>query len=241
MRYLYPGPNPKGWIWMFYKSGGWKGFQIYGKIKIYKSGSQWFFLCGVCGQFFWYYLLRKMFFLEHLPYRQREFLEKIRKILAPGGLLILATPNLTSFFKKERGCFFGRSPYWDLDDFFFAGAAILGHFREFTGEELKKMAGLERIWSLAVKSIIRISRADGSGVLKKCRLWFPGLFPAFSRPAATLFFLSLKNYKAKLSWKMRGGIYFFRLASGRLLIPPIIIMFLDSPLRTKKYIPPRFI
>lgn len=86
---------------------------------------------------------------EHLPYRQREFLEKIRKILAPGGLLILATPNLTSFLKRAR-MLAGRSPYWDLDDFFKNGQPF-GHFREFTGEELKRMANWSGFEVLAVK------------------------------------------------------------------------------------------
>lgn len=75
---------------------------------------------------------------EHLQYTQKEFLEKVYKILKPGGYLFLATPNLTSVLKRFR-MLFGRSPYWDLEDFFLR-KQLFGHVREFTGDELKKMA-----------------------------------------------------------------------------------------------------
>ena len=77
---------------------------------------------------------------EHLKYTQLEFLEKIYQILAPSGYLFLATPNLASFLKRAR-MIFGRSPYWDLDDFFLHKQPF-GHTREFTAAELKRMAEL---------------------------------------------------------------------------------------------------
>ncbi len=75
---------------------------------------------------------------EHLRYNQKEFLEKIYKLLAPGGILILSTPNLASALKRAR-LLLGRSPYWDLKDFFL-NKIPYGHIREFTSEELKWMA-----------------------------------------------------------------------------------------------------
>lgn len=77
---------------------------------------------------------------EHLRLTQKEFLEKVYRILKPGGYLFLATPNLTSFLKRFR-MLFGRSPYWDLDDFFL-NKMPFGHIREFTARELKRMAEL---------------------------------------------------------------------------------------------------
>lgn len=77
---------------------------------------------------------------EHLRYSQKEFLDRVYKILRPGGYLILATPNLTTILKRMR-MLFGRSPYWDLDDFFLKKQPY-GHIREFTADELKRMAEL---------------------------------------------------------------------------------------------------
>lgn len=78
--------------------------------------------------------------LEHLPYTQKDFFHKIRAALRPGGMLVLSTPNLASFLKRAR-MLFGKSPYWDLEDFFLRRQPF-GHFREFTAEELKKMTEL---------------------------------------------------------------------------------------------------
>lgn len=78
--------------------------------------------------------------LEHLPYTQKEFFEKIYAALRPGGILILSTPNLASFLKRAR-MLFGKSPCWNLEDFFLRKQPF-GHFREFTAEELERMAEL---------------------------------------------------------------------------------------------------
>lgn len=78
--------------------------------------------------------------LEHLPYTQRDFFTKIYTALCPDGALVLSTPNLASFLKRAR-MFFGKSPYWDFEDFFLRKQPF-GHFREFTAEELRKMAEL---------------------------------------------------------------------------------------------------
>lgn len=75
---------------------------------------------------------------EHLRYTQKEFLDKIYRLLRPGGVLILATPNLASFLKRMR-MLFGKSPYWDLKDFYLKKQPY-GHVREFTAAELREMA-----------------------------------------------------------------------------------------------------
>lgn len=75
---------------------------------------------------------------EHLKYTQKEFLNKIYKLLRPGGIMILATPNLTSFLKRAQ-MLFGKSPYWNLNDFFL-NKQPYGHVREFTGSEIRSMA-----------------------------------------------------------------------------------------------------
>ncbi|MCG2694407.1 class I SAM-dependent methyltransferase [Candidatus Parcubacteria bacterium] len=76
--------------------------------------------------------------IEHLKYNQKKFLEKIYTALKPGGIMILSTPNLVTFLKQAR-FLFGKSVYWDFDDFFLNGQPY-GHCREFTANELKRMA-----------------------------------------------------------------------------------------------------
>lgn len=88
--------------------------------------------------------------LEHLPYTQKDFFAKIYTALRPGGALVLSTPNLASFLKRAR-MFFGKSPYWDLEDFFLRGQPF-GHFREFTAEELRKMAELSGFEVLSISA-----------------------------------------------------------------------------------------
>lgn len=87
---------------------------------------------------------------EHLWYNQREFLEKIYKMLAPGGCLILATPNLASGLKRLR-MLAGRSPYWNLEDFFLKKQPY-GHVREFTSGELKRLAELTGFKNISIKT-----------------------------------------------------------------------------------------
>lgn len=79
---------------------------------------------------------------EHLNYTHKEFLDKIYGLLAPGGILILATPNLTSWHKRAR-MLFGKSPYWDLKDFYL-NKQPYGHTREFTAQELRQMARMSK-------------------------------------------------------------------------------------------------
>ncbi|MEA3272739.1 MAG: class I SAM-dependent methyltransferase [Patescibacteria group bacterium] len=87
---------------------------------------------------------------EHLMYSQKEFLDKVYKILRPGGCLFLATPNLVTILKRMR-MLFGRSPHWDLDDFFLKKQPF-GHVREFTKYELRRMAELSGFEVVDIKA-----------------------------------------------------------------------------------------
>lgn len=113
---------------------------------------------------------------EHLQYTQREFLEKIYKMLIPGGYLILATPNLASALKRTRALA-GKSSYWDLKDFFF-NKQPYGHIREFTSDELRQImrwAGFENI------------------VIKTNNTYFK-----------LKWFRNIKKYPAAISWVLSG-------------------------------------
>ncbi|MBU1179756.1 class I SAM-dependent methyltransferase [Patescibacteria group bacterium] len=106
---------------------------------------------------------------EHLKYTQKEFMDKIYKLLRPGGIMILATPNLASFLKRAR-MLFGKSPYWDLKDFFL-NKQPYGHIREFTGFELGQMAKLSNLEVMDVKHYNIYIKSRWFGMPKK----YPGL------------------------------------------------------------------
>lgn len=68
----------------------------------------------------------------------RIFLEKILEKVKNGGLIYLATPNLSNLLNRAR-FLFGKSPLLhNIDDFFNKGELFTGHWREYTLEEMKK-------------------------------------------------------------------------------------------------------
>lgn len=75
--------------------------------------------------------------IEHLKDPKR-FLERIKDLLTPGGHLILTTPNSATLLKRLR-FLVGLSPNWPIESFFQAGEKFTGHWREYTGKELRYM------------------------------------------------------------------------------------------------------
>ncbi|MEK7116163.1 MAG: class I SAM-dependent methyltransferase [Patescibacteria group bacterium] len=76
--------------------------------------------------------------LEHVQGIHKHVFDEARRVLAPGGSFVLTTPNIASLLKRVR-LLFGRSPNWDLKDFFDSGLEFTGHTREFTIAECRKM------------------------------------------------------------------------------------------------------
>lgn len=84
--------------------------------------------------------------LEHLRDPQL-FLKRMFHAVRPGGYVFISTPNLTTMLQRIR-FIFGRSPLWDLKDFYDLGDSFTGHWREYTLKELRFMcewSGLEVI------------------------------------------------------------------------------------------------
>lgn len=81
--------------------------------------------------------------VEHLPHHPLALLTEIRRVLVPGGTLLLSGPNAVSLMKRLRA-FFGRYPYATLDAWL--EEPFFEHYREYTPEEyatLLERAGFE--------------------------------------------------------------------------------------------------
>jgi SAM-dependent methyltransferase len=76
---------------------------------------------------------------EHLHGTHKHFFSEASRVLKPGGILFISTPNL-GYLPKRMRFLIGKSPCWDLLDFFNSGSAFTGHTREFMAQELRLMA-----------------------------------------------------------------------------------------------------
>ncbi len=76
--------------------------------------------------------------IEHLHGIHRHVFSDAARVLAPGGHFVFTTPNVASLLKRVR-FFIGRSPNWDLRDYFEQGTNFTGHVREFTVAECRSM------------------------------------------------------------------------------------------------------
>lgn len=76
--------------------------------------------------------------IEHLNESPKRLFREVNRILKNGGLFLVTTPNFASLLKRLR-FLFGRSPNWDINDFFKSGSNFRGHRREFTISEIIRM------------------------------------------------------------------------------------------------------
>lgn len=80
--------------------------------------------------------------IEHLPDSPKDLFLEVRRVLKKNGLFLVTTPNLANLLRRLRFFLLGRSPNWDIKDFFEDGSNFRGHRREFTLGEVVNM--LER-------------------------------------------------------------------------------------------------
>ena len=80
--------------------------------------------------------------IEHLPFSAKATLNSFYRILKPGGLLLLSTPNIVRLTSVLR-LIFRKSVHPPLADFFNSEPPFAGHYREYTLDELKQMV----LWS----------------------------------------------------------------------------------------------
>lgn len=86
--------------------------------------------------------------IEHVPHTPRPLLEGIVRVLRPGGVLILDTPNIAYLYHRRR-LQRGESIMAPIATQFDSAIPFEGHHREYTGEELRWM--LERVGLQAVE------------------------------------------------------------------------------------------
>ncbi|MDQ7815045.1 MAG: class I SAM-dependent methyltransferase [Patescibacteria group bacterium] len=85
--------------------------------------------------------------IEHVHGLHKHLFSEFARVLAPGGIVIVTTPNIAMLLKRLR-FFVGRTPLWDFEDYFRSGTEFTGHIREFTVNECKQMfvwSGLEPV------------------------------------------------------------------------------------------------
>lgn len=78
--------------------------------------------------------------IEHTAGIHKRLFAEVHRVLKPGGYFVVTTPNLATLLKRVR-FLFGRSPMWDLKDYFETGTGFTGHVREFTVKECRQMFG----------------------------------------------------------------------------------------------------
>ncbi len=76
--------------------------------------------------------------IEHLLNSPKALFQEAHRLLKPGGYFFVTTPNLANVLRRIRFVL-GRSPHWDLKDFFDQQDNFRGHRREYTLSEVAAM------------------------------------------------------------------------------------------------------
>lgn len=76
--------------------------------------------------------------IEHIPHTPRLALQSMQRVLKPGGLLVMDTPNLAYIYKRQR-LQRGLSVFPDIAIQYVTEIPFNGHHREYTAEEMKWM------------------------------------------------------------------------------------------------------
>ena len=119
--------------------------------------------------------------IEHLK-DPKTYLEQMKRLVKPGGHIIISTPNLTTLLKRVR-FLLGRSPNWPIKEFFADGESFTGHWREYTMKELIEVCELAGLTVVTAHNINLLAK------FKSWRAWKKNLQALF----------------VKLSWLIPGS------------------------------------
>lgn len=96
-------------------------------------------------------LVTVMAVLEHYPHSLRRFMSHITAMMAPEGRLYLEVPNI-AYWPKRIDMLLGRSPLASLEEVYESAEPYLGHHREFTRADLRRLAELAGLAVLSERS-----------------------------------------------------------------------------------------
>ena len=98
--------------------------------------------------------------IEHLLHSPKALFGEAQRLLKPGGYFFVTTPNLSNLLRRIRFVI-GRSPHWDLKDFFNQENNFRGHRREYTVSEVSAMfrwSGFEVVKQGTVNTFFHLER-----------------------------------------------------------------------------------
>ncbi len=100
--------------------------------------------------------------IEHIPHTPRLLLEGITRVLKPGGVLLIDTPNIAYIYNRQK-LSKGVSPLASIESQFESTIPFEGHHREYTADEMVWM--LKRVGHVDIKVTMYNYSLYGSSAL----------------------------------------------------------------------------